>query len=57
MSKLRAFVNFLKQIDYGDLAFAIQMALLAVCAFALLQESLKFNQDIQRLDDSTCDVQ
>lgn len=49
MNKLRAFVNFLKQIDYGDLTFAIQMALLAVCTFALLQESRKLNQEIQQL--------
>ena len=51
MNKLRAFASFLKQIDYGDLTFAIQMALLAVCTFVLLQESRKLNQDIQQLKD------
>ncbi len=51
MSKLRELVNFLKQIDRDDWLFYVQLATFLAAFHLALQESRKFNQDIQRLKD------
>lgn len=49
MNKLREFVSFLKRIGRDEWFLAIQVAALTAAASRAIQESRKFNQEIQQL--------